>query len=353
MKKISTARKATWIIVTFVILVAAVVAYYQLLYKSPTINTGIVKLATTFTAHNHIVQAVRFSPDANLLATASVDSTVKIWNRETGVVVQTLKHPAAISYMDYSKDGRLIVTGSYDSKVRLWDAKNGTLVKEFVGHDRTIWHVAFNHDATLIASSGDDAIVRIWEVASGKLVHALKGHSLTVWSVKFSPDGTKLATGSFDNTLKIWNVANGKLLRDINAHSEAIVDLAFSNNGQTLATTSDDKTIKIWNTANGSLLRTMHAPEHIQAAAFSPDDKRLMTGGRDKQMFGEFLQEIFGDSWVNKGVSARLWDVQTGKILHTFSEQGNDVNDVAYSNDGRWIATASADNTVCIWQVLK
>ena len=72
----------------------------------------------------------------------------------------------------------------------------------------------------------------------------------------------------------------------------------------------------------------------MQAVAFSPDDKRLITGGRDKQMVGEFLEEIFGDSKLNKGVSARLWDVNSGELLHTFTEQGNDVNDMAYSRDG-------------------
>ncbi|HEY5773132.1 MAG TPA: hypothetical protein VIS75_10905, partial [Chitinophagaceae bacterium] len=81
--------------------------------------------------------------------------------------------------------------------------------------------------------------------------------------------------------------------------------------------------------------------------------KRLLTGGRDKPMIGEFLQGIFGDSKFNPGVSARLWEVDTGILLQTFTTHTNDVMDVAYSHNGKWIATASADQTVDLWVLNK
>jgi WD40 repeat protein len=143
------------------------------------------------------------------------------------------------------------------------------------------------------------------------------------------------------------------LLSNIKGHTEAVVDLAFSNNGKKLATASDDKTIKIWDMPDGKIIHSIKVPEHVQAVVFSPDDKRLMTGGRDKIMIGEFLQEIFGDSKFNKGISARLWDVKDGTLLQTFAEHSNDVNDIAYSIDGKYIATASSDKTVQIWKLLK
>ena len=346
-------NKKLAIIFAPLVIILLVLTYYQLLYKAPRADEGIVSLVYTFTGHHDIVQAVSFSPDGNLVASASVDSTVKLWNRETGEIMQSFNHPQGLTYMDYSDDGKYIVTSSYDGKTRLWNAGNGSLLKEFGGHTGTVWHVSVSHDARWMASSGDDAVINIWDVVSGNLVHSLKGHKRTVWSVKFSPDGKYLASASYDNAVKIWNVQDGHLIRTINGHTEAVVDVAYSHNGQILASTSDDKTIKLWNPANGQLLRTMTAPEHIQGAAFSPDDKRLMTSGRDKPMIGELVQNLFGDSEFNKGVSARLWDVETGKLLHTFSEQKNDVNDVACSRDGKWIATASADRTVCIWSVNK
>ena len=93
----------------------------------------------------------------------------------------------------------------------------------------------------------------------------------------------------------------------------------------------------------------------MQAVAFKSKEiiKRLMTGGRDKPMIGELLQEVFGDSKFNPGVSARLWDVETSELLQTFTTHANDVMDVTLGMTVEWIATASADQTVDVWQLNK
>jgi WD40 repeat protein len=230
---------------------------------------------------------------------------------------------------------------------------DGALLREFRGHRGTVWDVAFNDAGNKIASSGDDAVIRVWDVATGTLDRELKGHKRIVWSVKFSPDGTHLASGSFDYSWKLWRLPDGAVVWDNNEHAETVVDLAFSHDGRMIATTSDDKSIRLWEVKYRRLKRKMRVPEHVQAVAFSPNDKRLLTGGRDKTMIGELLQNFLGDSYANPGVSARLWDVETGELLHCFTNHSNDVLDVAYSPSGRYVATASADQTVQVWQVLK
>lgn len=332
------------------ILIIFILGYYQFFFKSERIDKGIAKLENIFRDHDDIVTSVRFSPDDKLIITGSVDSTIKIRSKETGEVIRIIRQPEGITYLDVSPDGKYIVSGSYDALVRIWRLSDGNLVKQFAGHIGTVWTVAFSPDGKLVASSGDDKIIKVWNVESGKQSAEFKGHDLIVWSVKFSPDGKKLGSASFDHSVKVWNLADGALVFH-KQHAQAIVDLAFSHDGNILATTSDDKTIKLWNLADGKLLKTMEVAEHIQAVAFSPDDKFLLTGGRDKPMIGEFLQGIFGDSKLNPGVSARLWNMQSGELLQTFTKHGNDVNDVAYSHDGKSIATASADHTVELWKI--
>jgi WD40 repeat protein len=345
-----TPRILIWVTV-IILFFSGFIAYYQLGYQSKKVESNIFTLHRIFQGHRSCVWSIKFSPKGDWLASGSVDSTVRIWDKANGRPVQQLKQPAGITYLDISADGNFIATASYDGKLRLWKVPEGTLVKEFSGHKGTVWSVCFSPDGKTIASSGEDATIKMWDVQSGNLTRTLRGHALNVWDVKFSPDGKMVASGSFDRSIKIWNAQSGELVKTLADHTEAVVALAFSPDGKKLASTSDDKTIRIWNTNDWSLLQTMTVPEHAQAVAFSPDNKWLLTGGRDKPAIGELLQNFFGDSWYNKGVSMRLWEVNTGKLLQTFSVHGNDVNDVSWSADGKWIATGSADQTVGLWRL--
>lgn len=326
-------------------------AYVQLLYQSTEVNSNIFAMQASIPAHTADVWAVKFSPNGKMLASASVDSTVKIWDRESRSLIHTLRHPIGVTYLAFSNDSFMLATACYDEKVRIWKMPEGLLMKEFTGHKKTVWSVCFSPDSKLLASSGEDATIKLWDVQSGQLLKTLTGHSLTIWDIKFTKDGKYLVSGSYDRTLKIWNVESEKMVADLKDHSDAIVAIAMSPDGKLMASTSDDKTIKIWNTASWSLIRTLKTPEHNQAADFSPDSKWLLTGGRDKPSAGELLQNFFGDSHYNKGVSMRLWDVQSGELLQTFSHHANDVNDVAFSPDGKWIVSGSSDRTIELWKI--
>lgn len=349
-KKYSRARKLLWLGLLLLLSFLFYAVYYQLWHQSPRVSSGFYTVHKVLAGHTGEIWSARFGPNGDWVASGSVDSTVRIWDAGDGTVLRAIRQPAGITAVDISPDGNQLVTASYDAKLRCWELPEGKLIKEFIGHTGTVWSVDFSPDGKSIASCGEDATIKLWNVTTGELVRTFQGHSSNVWDIKFSPGGDKLVSGSFDKTVRIWSLYDGKLLHTLTKHSEAIVALSYSPDGQKLVSTSDDKSVKVWDTKSWVLLYSLDVPEHNQAADFSPDNRLLLTGGRDKTTFGELLQNFLGDSEYNKGVSMRLWDAHTGKLLQTFSEHGNDVNDVSFSPDGKRILGASSDKTIRLWK---
>lgn len=335
--------------VLVVFFVGVFLCYYQFFYHSPIVKNTIFKPLNTITFHHSDVWTAKFSPNGRLIASASVDSSVKIWDKESKQLTVSLRHPIGVTYATFSKDGQYLVTGCYDGIVRLWELPAGKLIREFKGHAKTVWTVDISPDNKTIVSGSEDAKINMWDAGSGDLIRSLSDHSLTVWDVKFNPDGTQFAAGSYDGTITIYQTITGKLLKALKGHTQAVVSIAYSHKGDILSSTSDDCSTRLWSTNDWSQIRSFSVPEHVQAVVFSPDDNFLVTGGRDKPAIGEFLQNFFGDSKYNKGISMRLWRVNSGELLQTFSYHTNDVNDVDWSSDGKYVCSASSDKTVVVW----
>lgn len=122
----SKPRKRTKFLIIFLLILIGLVAYYQFLHRSGQVESNIFKRKAVLAAHNSHIWSTEFSPDGSLLASGSVDSTLKIWNKENGIVVNILKHPVGITYVGWSPDGTMIATGAYDGKLRLWKLPEGS-----------------------------------------------------------------------------------------------------------------------------------------------------------------------------------------------------------------------------------
>ena len=309
-------------------------------------------LHSTLTGHSAETRQVAFSPDAQVLASSSVDGTVKLWSVSDGQLIRTLAHPEGVTSISFSPDGRLLASGSYDHIVRLWLTNDGTLLRTLNGHDGTVWSVAIGPDGQSMASSGEDKTVKFWRLSDGALLRTCSGHTLNVWSVAFSPDGQWLASGSFDKTVKLWRVETGTLVRTLSGHAQAVVHVAFSPDGELLASGGDDSSIMLWRVQDGKLVNTLTGgTDHVYTVAFSPDGQWLASGGRGQSALGTLWKQIVGPRFSAKGSTIRLWRANDGALQQVLSEHSDDVWSLAFNSDGRWLASSSEDKTVKLWQL--
>ena len=291
-----------------------------------------VKEQNRLEGHRTSVNSVSFSPNRLLLASASSDNTIGIWDVATGKKIQTLTgHKATVNSVNFNPDGKTLASASSDKTIKIWDVATGNEIYNLTGHGKGVNSVSFAPDGKTLASGSEDESIIFWDVANGKMIgDPLTGHALAVTSVSFSPDGKTVASGSLDHKVMLWDVVTHKG-REF-ANKKMIDSVSFSPDGKTLAYAGEDQKITLQDVATGQEIRTFSGHSgRIKSVSFSHNGQILASTG-----------------WDN---TIKLWDVATSKEIDTLPGHRQFVNSVSFSSDDQFLASASEDHTIKIWNI--
>lgn len=286
----------------------------------------------TLLGHSSWVTSVAISPNGQTLVSGSLDDKIKIWNLQTGELLQTLSgHSKVVNTVAITPNGQYLVSGSDDRTIKIWNLFTGSPLRTLSEHTREVSAVAISADGQTLASGSKDRTIKVWKLSGGTPRGTLWSPAGMIKSVAISPNGQILASGGLDNQIKLWGVDSGKLIRTLSGHFNSVYAVAISPDGKIIASGSKDKTIKLWDLSTGELIRTMSEhSEPVNSVVISADGKMLVSGSSDK--------------------TVKLWNINTGELLNSLSGHTNQISSVAISLDGQSIVSGSCDNTIKIWQ---
>lgn len=194
--------------------------------------------------------------------------------------------------------------------------------------------IAFCRDNKKLISGESDSSIKLWSLENKKLIRILKGHQKAVNSVTVHPSGKLFASASDDKTVKLWSWKTEHPICTLTGHKDNVVAVVFSPKGNVLASSGDinDKTVKLWFlTENQNITLKGHSDWFggVYSIAFSPDGKLIASGSKDKTI--------------------KIWEVYTGKELITLEGHSDDVTSVVISSDNKILASGSKDKTLKLW----
>jgi len=309
--------------------------------------------------HNNWVTCIATTPqDKSMLVTGSRDKTIMIWKLEENKTDEHKKlvpivgkmhrrlvgHNHFVSDVSISSDAKYVLSSSWDTTLRLWNAETGEIQKLFSGHKKDVLSAAFSPDNKKIVSSSRDHTINVFNTIgiSQKVMNDPSAHSDWVTCVRFSPnvEDPVMVSAGRDKVVKVWDMTNFTLKHNLKGHTSYINAVTVSPDGSLCASGGKDGVAMLWDLNEGKNLSSLDAGGEIYALCFSPNRY-----------------------WLCGAVGSliKIWDLETKQEITQLNIEENEKEKrkrknlpilctcLAWSQDGKTLYAGHSDNKISIW----
>ena len=299
----------------------------------------------TFTEAGQPISALAFTPDGSELATASYDRRVDVWNTKTGEHLRSIPHTgrrAVLCVAFGGPNGRLLATSGEDKTVHVREAATGRELLGLRGHTGVVTCLAFSPDGQRLVSAGKDGTIRVWDATplredERQEARTFSHHTNEIWSLAVRPrDGRMVVSGGFGTPATVWDPQTGDVIAEIPGQKNVVFCVAWAPNGQRIASAGGEGrrfTVKVFNPQDRTEEFERVTESEFMAVAFHPKSGHLVTGQQDGTI--------------------RVWDARTGRELGTVGIHKRPMRALAFSRDGSHLASASVDGEIKLWDATR
>jgi len=340
--------------------------------------TSVTRCTSSLPGHEEAILHVSFSSDGKHLASGSGDATVRIWDVMTETPKLTLRgHRGWVMAVAWSPNGKKLASGAMDKEIRIWNPETGRPIgKTLKGHTDGVIALAWEPmladvECSRLASASRDGTIRVWDTIRSVQLFLLSGHTKPIRALKWGGCGL-IYSGSVDRSVRAWDVKNQKLFRLMEGHGHWVNSLSMNTEaalrsgpynhrgeaptdaeeiravcrakyeevtrragGELLVSASDDFTLFLWRPLESAkpIARLTGHQQPVNFVSFSPDGLYIASASFDK--------------------SVRIWNGLNGKFYAAFRMHVQAVYQCAWSADSRLLVSSSKDSTIKLWDISK